>query len=98
MNQNDPGRFKTLIDSFLSGFVVWCLVILGGSLVSGPPSGEYGALTVGAIFGLIAIADGVVSIVLVVLRFKHWRAWVSLGLSALTVAACMLRSVHHSGP
>lgn len=98
MDANDPKNAQSAVDFFRSAFVVWCGVVLGGALVSGPPSGEYGALTVGAILGLVAMTDGIVSIVLVVARFKDWRAWVSLGLSALTVAACMLRSVHHSGP
>lgn len=98
MDTNDPKTSKSRTGFFGSALVIWCFVVFGGALVSGPPSGEYGALTMGAIFGLLAIADGPVSVVFVVARRKDWRAWVSLGLSALTVAACMLRSVRHSGP
>jgi uncharacterized membrane protein HdeD (DUF308 family) len=95
---NDPKNAKSPADFFGSAFVVWCVVVLGGALVSGAPSAAYGALTIGAIFGVVAILDGIVSVVLVIARFKDWRAWASLGLSALTVAASMLRSTHHSGP
>lgn len=94
----DPKGSKAPTDFFRSAFVVWCVVVLGGSLVSGAPSAAYGALTMGAIFALVAIFDGIVSVVLVVARFKDWRAWASLALSGLTVAASMLRSTHHVGP
>jgi len=95
MDANDPKAPK---DFFGSAFVVWCVAVLGGALVSGAPSAAYGALTMGAIFALVAMFDGIVSVVLVIVRFKDWRAWAALGLSTLTVVAAMLRSSHHSGP
>ena len=98
MDPNDPKSAKAPADFFRSAFVVWCVVVLGGVLVSGAPSSAYGALTVGAIFGLIAILDGILAVILVIARLRDWRAWVSLGLSALTVAATMLRSPHQIGP
>lgn len=98
MDSNAPKDAKTQTDFFRSAFVVWCLVVLGGVLVSGAPSSAYGALTIGAIFGLIAILDGILAIILVIARFKDWRAWGALALSALTVAATMLRSPHQIGP
>ncbi len=95
MAVNDS-KNKAPTDFFGSAFVVWCFAVFG---VAGPPSGEYGALTMGAILVLVAMLDGIVSVVLVIVRrFKDWRAWAALGLSALTVVAATLRSSHHSGP
>ncbi len=90
---NDPKGAKAPTDFFGSAFVVF-----GGALVSGAPSAAYGALTIGALFGVVAILDSIVAAILVVVRLRDWRAWVSLGLSALTVAASMLRSPHQIGP
>jgi len=99
MAANDPKNVKAPTDFFGSAFVVWCFVVFGGASVAGPPSGEYGALTMGAILALVAMLDGIVSVVLVIVRrFKDWRAWAAFGLSALTVVAATLRSSHHSGP
>jgi hypothetical protein len=98
MEGKAPKGSKAPTDFFGSAFVVWCVVIFGGALVSGAPSAAYGALTIGAIFGIVAILDGIVSAVLVIARFKNWRAWASLGLSALAIAASMLRSTHQIGP
>lgn len=98
MAATDPKDTRPSTNVFVSALLVWCVAVFGGVLVSGPPSATYGALTAGAILAFIAMADGAVSIVLVIARFRDWRPWAALALSAVTVAAAMLRTARHSGP
>ena len=86
-------------DAFGSAFMVWCIVVFGGSLVSGTASAAYGALTPGAMFGVAALGSGIVAIIVVIARRKDRRAWISLGLCILAAIVSTLKSGRHGvGP
>ena len=83
---------------FQSVFLVWCFIIFVGAAFSGRASAAYGALTPGAMFGVVAFVSGMVAILLVVAKLRDWRPWVALGLCLLAVLLTVAHTAHGGGP
>jgi threonine/homoserine efflux transporter RhtA len=69
-----------------------------GTLFAGPASSMYGALTIGAMFGVAAMFTGGLALIVALLRFRDWRAWLSIAFCGLALLSTMAHSVRHSGP
>jgi uncharacterized membrane protein YqaE (UPF0057 family) len=92
---NAKGRSQGI---FTGALIVWSLLLCLGTFVSGPVSAQYGALTVGAMFGVAAMCTGALSTIFALMRFRDWRRWLAVALCCLALLSTMAHAVRHSGP
>ena len=79
-------------------FLAWTILVLVGTIFSGPVSSAYGVLTQGAIFAIVGVVTTLVSIIAVIFGRRDWRAWTSALACFIELLLIRAHVVHYVGP